>query len=204
MINELSLVWQKHVVWNQVVPLPCFVLNLSNLIQSIEISTAVARRLNRRGLWKVSFLHETKEEQRWWHLKGRKKSTCSLSWCRYIFTTFVCNQTDFCHQLKKLRCTRTTKMTLAVWYQKTSLWWRYSYISDCIRRGYIFQGVRKTPETSWCPYFRTTHWLFSVKYLFEEANITLIFFFLRTTKYFWRTVPFMFNVRSFYLRFSEV
>ena len=40
-------------------------LNLSNLIQSIEISTAVARRLNRRGLWKVSFLLKTKEKQRW-------------------------------------------------------------------------------------------------------------------------------------------
>ena len=43
----------------------------------------------------------------------------------WIYLHDVCLQsTDFYHQLKKRRCTRTTKMTLAVWYQKTSLWWR--------------------------------------------------------------------------------
>ena len=45
-------------------------------------------------------------------------------------------------------------------------------------QGLYIPGREENPRNELVPLFRTTQQLFSVKYLFEEANITLIFFFL--------------------------
>ena len=53
---------------------------------------------------------------------------------------------------------------------------------------------------------RGTQRMLSVKYLFGEAILPRIFYYLRTAKNFAITVPFMYNFRNFLinpLRFSE-